>query len=467
MNKDIFKGFSDIKADDCLIEKTKNQIMQPQQKKKSALAIRKLAFAAIPFVIVLTVLTVLLSNSFLTNIFVISAKAEDLMEGINPQNIDVSNSITDNFKNSTQNFSINLFKQSYKSGENNLISPTSAFLALGMTANGASGQTLKEFTNVLGKYGLTVDDLNKAYKAYADELNEKRGKTVLNISNSIWYNIGFKANREFLQKNADFFEAEANSLDFSDKNSVNNINKWVQNNTNNKINKIIDNIDPLDVMFLINTINFEAKWQTPFEKAKKGIFFDSLKSIPKDGYSVTDENANAMFMKLEDVNLDCIETQNETAVLFPYNDKRFAFLGVLPNETEINDYVNNMSENTIPDIINQMSNEKITVFLPKFKVESSNLLNDALKNMGLVTAFGDADFSKMSEDKEALYISSVRQKTFIQVDELGTKAGAATAVGVEKCAVFQPINFNRPFVYAIIDTKTNLPIFIGTMENPQ
>ena len=141
-----------------------------------------------------------------------TATAQDLMTGIIPHDVDVSNAITDKFIDSTQRFSIELFKNSVKKGENSLISPASVFLALGMTANGASGETLNSLITVIGKNGLTLDELNRADKAYSDELTEKRGSTVLNIANSIWFRDEFTPKAEFLQSNADYFGAAARKL---------------------------------------------------------------------------------------------------------------------------------------------------------------------------------------------------------------------------------------------------------------
>lgn len=460
MNKDIFNGFNDIKADKYLITKTKKKILEPSQRYSHHFSKRKFAISAVPVIAVAVVLTIIFSNTVGGSQFIMTANAQDLMQGIKPQKIDVYNSVTDNFVKSTQNFSINLFKQTYKNGENTLISPTSAFLALGMTANGADGSTLKEFTNILGKYDMKIDDLNRAYKAYSNDLTEKHGSTTIYNANSIWFRTGLKVKKSFLQNNADFFGAGARALNFDNKSSVDTINNWVKTNTNGKIEKMVDELKRDDVMYLINALYFDAKWQKPFDTKVKAS---------KDAFSLDNGNYTlATYMHLND-NLDYMKDQNSSAVLLPYNDGRFAMLCILPNKgIKLNDYINTMSENTISNLIKQKSNVNISVTFPEFKVTADYKLNNMLKNMGLNNAFDSskADFSKMCEGSDGLYISSVRQKTFLQVDELGTQAGAATSVEMEKLIMMSDLNFNRPFVYAIIDTQTNLPLFLGTIENP-
>jgi len=393
-----------------------------------------------------------------------TATAQDLMMEIVPNSLNVSNAITDKFIDSTQRFSIELFKNSIKKDENSLISPASVFLALGMTANGAGGETLNSFINALGKHGLTLEELNQGYKAYSDELTQKRGSTVLNIANSIWFRDEFTPKAEFLQSNADYFGAAARKLNFKDKSSVDVINNWVKENTNNRIDKIIDKIDPDDVMHLINTLYFNAKWQKPFDIRKKASQ-DSF-------YLSNGKTQTATFMHLTG-QLEYIHAMSASAVLLPYNDGRLVFLSILPDKgIKLDEYIKTFDENTISDLMSRRITTEISVTMPKFKTSGDFELKDALKNIGLGVAFdkNNADISKMGIINERLYISSVKHKTFLQVDELGTEASAVTDVVVKAAGIsmnIQTLVFNRPFVYAIIDTKTNLPLFLGTMENPQ
>jgi len=454
----MFDGFKDIKASHHLISQTKSKMIAAGEKKNKSFSYRKLSFSMIPVILILLAFTMFYSSMPFNK----TAQAEgDLMAGVAAKKIDVRGALSDKFINSTQSFSIELFKNTVTSGKNSLISPTSVFFALGMTANGADGETLNAFRTVLAKDGLTLGELNKEYKAYADELTQGRGSTALYIANSIWFRDDFTPKAEFLQNNADYFGAGARKLDFNDKTSADVINNWVRDNTNGKIEKTIEEINPGDIMHLINTIYINAKWEKPFDigqKASQGKF-----------YLGNGTTQTTMFMHLSS-QLDYMSSSSASAVLLPYDDGRLAFLCILPNEgLKLYEYIETMDERTITELMIQKTNTEIAIELPQFKAACNYELNDVLKNMGLGSAFdGYADFSKMGNAKENLVISSVMHKTFLQVDEMGTEAGAVTDVMVCGGLGNPPtLVFNRPFVYAIVDTKTNLPIFIGTMENPQ
>lgn len=457
MNKEMFDGFKDIKADHELISRTKSKMTEAANRKKALFPSKKILLILVPVIAVILAITLFYSS------FEETASAKDLMIGIVPNNVNVSNAITDKFISSTQWFSVELFKKSVKEGENSLISPASIYLAMGMTANGANGETLNAFTNALGRYSLTLDELNKGYKAYSNELTKERGRTKLNIANSIWFRNDFVPKTEFLQNNADYFGAGASKLDFNNKASADLINDWVREKTNGKIDKIIEKINHDDVLHLVNTLYFNAKWEKPFDTEHQ--------SSTGDFYLSNGNTQTATFMHLTD-QLDYMRSQKAPAVLLPYNDGRFAFLGILPNEDiKLNEYIKTLDEGTIPELLRQKRNTEIAVTLPKFKIIGDFELKDALKKMGLGIAFDGsrADFSKMGNANENLVISSVKHKTFLQVDELGTEAGAVTDVVVRK-GLHEPVQtlvFNRPFIYAIVDTQTNLPLFIGTMENPR
>lgn len=469
MNKKDFAGFYDIRAGKELLEKTKKKLAteisasSDPKPHRSLKPKKKLAVIAGPALAFILLCSLVFPNLFSNRS---SANAQDLMAGIRAQNVDVNGAVTDSFLHSAQNFSIALFQHLAQNdkNKNTLISPLSVALALGMTANGANGDTLNAFQAVLGKYDMNLTDLDRAFKAYSDQLRGKKGNTSITLANSIWYRQGFKANPTFLQTNADYFAAAAESLDFNDKASPAVINRWVKQNTNGKIDGIVDKIEPDTVMYLINALYFNAKWEKPFgteTKTMKGDF-----QLENGG------TAKAMFMYL-DGQVDYIKGENESAVLLPYDDGRFAFLAILPKEgVSLDDYIQTLNDQTLSALMDKKQATGMSVVLPRFKTTGDFTLNDALKEMGLEPAFapGKADFAKMGMGTEGdgLYISKVRHKTFLQVDELGTEAGAVTSVEMlTKAASLNVLNFDRPFVYAVIDTQTGLPLFLGALANPQ
>lgn len=392
----------------------------------------------------------------------VKAKSTDLMKGISmSSNIPKESSLSSDFIKSTSSFSMELFKQTALDNNNKgnvLISPTSMYLALGLTLNGADGETKKLMEKALGKYGLTRDTLNINCKTLMEELGQKNGDTVMNFANSVWYDKNFSVKKDFLQKNADYFNAGAYNLDFKDKNAANNINNWVKDNTNNLIDKMVDKIPDDAVMYLINTVYFNGKWEIPFDAQDTNIgnFKGENGTMQVDFMSQIIENSS-------------IKENGEQSVLLPYKNGRYSFLAMLPKEnTDVRTYLKSFDENTIKNIMNEMRKGEVELLLPKFNSEFDGSMKDELTNMGLGNIFSEeeANFNKMGNGN--IYVSEVKQKTFIKVGEKGTEAAAATKVEMKlgSAPIKIIISFNRPFIYAIVDNKTKLPIFLGIMEDP-
>ncbi|NLZ47173.1 MAG: serine protease [Clostridiales bacterium] len=421
---------------------------------------KPLSFVGIPTLAALVAFIVLVNGLTITD-KINPVLAKDLMGDIKAEEV-VITELSEEFIQSTADFSVELFKNSYTKGKNSLFSPTSVYLALGMTANGAKGNTLKEFESLLGKKGLGINDLNNYYYSLSKNLtNVISGK--VGIANSIWYKDDdiININKEFLQKNANYYKAAAYKVDFSSKETATYINNWVKKHTGNLIDKIIDKTDDNDIMHLINTVYFEDEWQVPYENGeidegefrledgtrKKVEFMTSTES-----YYIKDDKAEG-FIK-------------------PYKNGKYSFLALLPNEeVSVDSYIDSLSGERFIKLMENKSSEDVRVSLPKFKASYSKQLKDSLMQMGLVECFDSnkADFSEMTRDTK-LYVDYVFHKTFIRVDDLGTKAGAVSDVGFLDCAVEFPeheIFLDRPFIYAIIDNETNLPLFIGTMMNPE
>lgn len=423
---------------------------------------KRLKFILVPAAAMLTACAVLLAG-FGGSGTVSTAYAKDLTRVVTPVKVQKVK-ISDDFIKSSADFSINIFKKSITENKNSLISPLSIYLALAMTANGADGSTLNEFQNVLGKYSLTMDDINRY--SYSLSSSFKDGISGnLNIANSIWYRQAdsLKVNKSFLQTDADYYGASAYSSDFNSNETVNDINNWVKSNTGKHIDKIVDKIDPDTMMYLINTLYFENEWQNKYtsDAVKDGTF-----TLDK-GIAVTTK-----FMYSKESSY--IEDSMAKGFVKPYMGGKFSFVALLPNRgVDVDSYAASLTGDKFISLIKNNSYTAVTAGLPKFVSEYSKDLVEPLKSMGLVKCFNEstADFRRMgSSSSKNLYIGDILQKTFIQVDELGTKAGAVTSVQVTfTSAPLKTVNLvlDRPFVYAIIDNKTNLPLFIGTMHDPR
>ncbi|NLN04416.1 MAG: serine protease [Clostridiaceae bacterium] len=399
-------------------------------------------------VFVLMVVMIVNLSSCTTRIY-----ATDLMKDIKANTVE-GKDVDERFIQSTARFSMELFKRSLGE-ENSLVSPLSVLLALSMTANGADNETLEQMEKVLGD-DITIDELNEYLYSYAKGLPNK-AKSKLVISNSIWFRKGFNVNADFLQKNADYYKASAYESAF-DAQTVKDINNWVKKKTDGLIDEILDKIDDSAVMFLINAIVFDAEWEKIYEK-------NDIKERDFRNIDGTYTKVDMMYSNESKY----ISSDNAVGFVKPYKNKDYSFVAILPNEEiSIYDYVASLDGETFLNLVGGATKEVVNAGVPKFKYNYEIVMNDALIDMGMEHAFdGRADFSKMDADlKEGLYISEVLHKTFISVDEKGTKAGAVTKVEMRDTA--GPVSearviLDRPFVYAIIDNATNLPLFIGTV----
>lgn len=387
--------------------------------------------------------------------------AKDLMKDVDAVEVETK-PISDNFVKSLENFSVELLKSSMNKDGSKVISPMSVYIALSMTANGAQGETLKEFEKVLGKYDLTMEDINQYCYSLNESISEK-GK--VNIANSIWYrdNPSLKIGKDFLQTNGNYYKGDAYKSDFNSSKTIRDINGWIKNKTNGLVEEVIKEIPKDTIMYLINTIYFHCQWQQVYKKnqVRKGTF------ILKDG-----EKDNVDFM--HSTERYYLEDSMAKGFIKPYQDDKYSFMALLPNEgVALENYINTLNGEKFLNIIGNKQQASVITAMPKFKVETSLELKEQLKNMGLKKAFDEdnRDFSKMVLDtQDPVYINKVLHKTYIEVGEKGTKAGAATAVEMNKESAMsseKSVILNRPFLYAIIDNGTGIPLFLGTMENPK
>lgn len=386
-----------------------------------------------------------------------SSNSQNLMLGVKAEIITASDDLSKG-NNAYNQFSTKLLKQCLSEDENVLISPLSAIYALGLTANGADGETLKQMEDV---FGINVDTLNNYLYSYmkkkAEEDTEK-----LSIANSIWFADRFTPHAEFLQKNANYYNAAAYKANFSAAATVDDINDWISDKTEGMIKEVIKEIPPETVMFLINALAFEDEWESPYKE----------KSSVRDGDFTTSsgDKVTASFMYSEGERY--IYDDNAEGFIKKYKGN-YAFAALLPKEgMSIEEYVSTLTGEKLSLILNRKETYSFELYtsLPKFETEFSIGLNEVFKSLGMTDAFKPyvANFSKIG-DGEGLHIGSILQKTFISVGELGTKAGAATIVAIEdeSCPMeTKTVYLNRPFVYMLIDTTTNTPFFIGTMMNP-
>lgn len=346
-----------------------------------------------------------------------------------------------------------------KDNEGNLfISPTSLLMALAMVYNGADGKTKEEMAKILGQQ---TDQVNKANASLINRLLQTSDNVELAIANSIWLNENYQFQDDFKINVQDYFNAEINEINVTDNESVTKINNWVKKETNGKINEIVqDPLDPDLVSILLNAIYFKGDWKYEFDKnqTSEDTFYGQTKS--------------ASFMKLEE-ELSYLENNLFQAVSLPYGDGTLSMKVFLPKKNvSLKEVEDELTQENWQKWSSQFTKKEGTLLLPKFKLEYEIELNDALKMLGMPTAFEkDADFSNMIQESVPLWISKVKQKTYIDVNEKGTEAAAATSIEVvTESAIISDsfyMNVNHPFIFSIVDDETGMILFLGSISSPK
>ncbi len=338
-------------------------------------------------------------------------------------------------------------------GGNVFISPLSASMALGMTMNGAAGSTYDAMHSTLRFSDLSRTDVNESYKSLIALLRGLDNATQFSIANSIWYQQDFPFRQEFLTESKSYFDAEVQGLDLTKPTSIDVINAWVNDATSKKIPRIIDSFDGDEVMFLVNAIYYKGAWQSAFKKSE---------TVNAPFRSLDGSSANVPLMSQTESFRRGFGSDYE-AIDLPYGNSAFTMTVVLPHAgVDINAFTESLTEEKWRAIDAGMAKGEIGIMLPKFKLEWKKNLNDQLKALGMSVAFSDiaADFSRMSPAKQ-LVITDVIQKTFVDVNEEGTEAAAATSVGIGPTSAPGTIRVDRPFIFAIRERLSGTILFIG------
>jgi serpin B len=358
-------------------------------------------------------------------------------------------------------FTFNIFKEvSASQGANTFFSPLSLNIALGMLYNGASGETRTEMAEVLGLAGFTETEINDYYRKMSQALLTIDPLTELSIANSIWYREGLQVKKPFLDLNQQYFDAVVRALDFSKPDAAGIINQWCADKTKDRIKEIIESPIPDDVvMYLINALYFKSKWL--FEFDKKNTKQDDFTQANGQKTKVNMMEQTSALPYYADDKLQCVE--------MPYGNQAFSMVAILPsNDMDIDNLIQYLDQTTWQNIINNLRNREVRLKLPRFKIECDILLNDPVYNVGMQRIF----YGGLNNISDAnLFVSKIKQKTFVEVNEEGTEAAAVTVIEIKESYnpdTPQPIPFfaNRPFLYLIKEKSTGVILFIGRMDDP-
>ena len=340
--------------------------------------------------------------------------------------------------------------------ENICLSPLSAQFAMAMVANGAEGKTRTEILDAM-QLG---NNANANSRKLLDDISEK---TVWNehgdirIANSIWIKDGFDVRQKFVETNKEFFDALVEKAEFNQE-TVNRVNEWCKENTNGKIPTILDRFNDSDRMLLINALYFKAAWSKPFQERNTTDKKFTTERGEEIEVPMMMMRSNEQFYKDDVVSMVTKNLQGGYSMLF-----------ILPGEGVKCDEAAEYVAKDFDTFLRNMEVKDVSLSLPKFTTDFGMSLKNTLANMGIKRAFGGkAQFGGISDD--ALYISDVVQKTYINVNEKGTEAAAVTVAVAGLLSMRPPkievITFDRPFLYAIVKNSGNEVLFAGKVGNP-
>jgi serpin B len=358
-------------------------------------------------------------------------------------------------------FTLKLFKAdvgTIANSQNLIISPLSVSFAIGMTSNGASGQTLQDIRKTMEFDSFTEDQVNSYHHNLITNLPDLDPNTTLKIANSIWYANNLTVLPTFLKTNTDYYNAEVKALDFTDKTgALNTINNWVSAQTNNKIPEIIKKVDDGARMYLINAIYFKSNWKTRFDAAK----------TYKTSFHLANSNTvQTNFMTNNNVDLKAAFVSDATVVELPYSNSKYSLVMIMPDE-DLKTFALALDSSKWNLLMGKLTDTKSSITIPKFKFSYGTDLKDILGSLGMSIAFSNqADFSRITAGG-GLTITEVMHRAYIDVNEDGTEAAAATSVSVGfTAAPTKNIIIDKPFIFAIREMKTGLILFAGIVNDP-
>ena len=353
-----------------------------------------------------------------------------------------------------------------------LVSPLSAALALSMAANGADGDTLKQFEAVLSG-GAGLDVLNALCQALTADYESLGGSTECSIANSLWVDPEGMIREDFIGRCGGIFDAQVIQAQLSDPGIVPALNGWVSDHTGGMIPEIVS--EPFSeeaAALLVNALYLKNTWAAEF---------DPNQTMERTFTHGDGSEERIDFLRHFDRSLPYLETADSVGALLPYDDGRLAFFALMPrlypDSPDFEAWLAGLDGAELGRLVRD-SRDRADFFLrlslPKFESEWKGELKDVLTALGLELAFDDtglADFSLLGDNPYGYYLSQVIHATKLEVNEEGTKAAAATVVEApagSAAPLEEPqgieLDFDRPFLYGIVDLENGALLFLGTFE---
>jgi serpin B len=348
-------------------------------------------------------------------------------------------------------FALSFFKNavaSVSSDENVVVSPYSAGVALSMLEAGAEGETKVEFDNALNGCVFKAEDLGN------------NDTVTVKSANSVWVDDDFSIRNHYVSLLQKDFDAFTTSLSFSDPATVKAINNWCAENTNGKIEEILDRLGPGAVMVLVNALYFNAPWEDEFDKTL---------TRTADFHGVTETSKVQMMSR--NARMNYAEYEGCQMVEIPYAGNRYSMFVVLPPENmTADDLMQYMGESIYEMALGMLQPRQVRFKMPKAKIETSLILNQALKNMGVRSAFTPAADFKGIAAMGPLVLDQVKQKCYIDISEKGTEAAAVTSAQIRLTSArpeAEPVEMtvDRPYLFIITDKTNDNILFAGKIVN--
>ncbi|MGM0749667.1 MAG: serpin family protein [Bacillota bacterium] len=341
--------------------------------------------------------------------------------------------------------------------KNVFISPYSIQQALVMTANGADGETKEEMKNTLLLSEMKDREINEAANTLMNSFRNLSDGELL-AAHSVW--TGLDINPQFKQTIEQYFDGKACKLGPHPEKAKRKINEWAAKKTKGHIEDIAGNLSPNTIAVLLNTIYFQGDWAQPFDKAMTYVEPLYLQNGAEKKHPMMKQTALLPYQ----------ENELFQAVKLSYKNKDLSFAVFLPQkDKDLSSLTAALTHENMEKWENRWEEKMVKLSLPRFSFEEKYNLRGILAQLGMKTAFGNADFSKLFLDKSTdAKIDDVNHHTFIKTDETGTEAAAATSVEIIESASEPELSLtvNRPFLFVIADEKTKSILFLGTVAEP-
>jgi serpin B len=364
-------------------------------------------------------------------------------------------------------FAFDAYSKLVEKGKNTFFSPLSVSSAFAVVYEGANDKTANEIQSVF-HFPKDINFLRDSFSSINNETNKVNDDYQISIANALWVQKDYRFLNEYLSTVDKYYNAKATNVDFKNatEETRQTINKWVEDKTNEKIKDLIPSgyLDTTTKITLTDAIYFNGKWIKPFDKkeTKENEFFLNPKNSVKV-HMMQQNNSESVFNYAENNDLQILE--------MPYKGYQLSMIVLLPKKNDLISFEKLFTLSSFNSWKKELKIQRVNVFIPQFKFNAKYFMTDILKSMGMPTAFsGDADFSKMDGARD-LFISDVIHQAFIDVNEEGTEAVAATTVAINGGIFLQtnPIPIFRadhPFIFLIQDTNSGNILFLGRVVDP-